>query len=411
MKTSSTSARSVPLDFLRGLAILLVLGIHYDPPAPTGALRGLWGFFKVYGGAGVDLFFVLSGFLVGGLLMNEHVKRGTIGVGRFLSRRGLKIWPQYYVFVLVSMALGIAHRDWSRVGSEVPNLLHLQNYLGTPHLHTWSLAVEEHFYLVLVAVLGFLSARKALDLRRVGYVFLGAFAIATFSRLYYTFVVHASAGETLRFTNSRIDTLALGVLLAAVFHFQKPQFDRLAAQRLPLLATFVAAMVGLWAVNGNPPVFETLGYALRALASVCLLILVYGAPYGVGLLGKAQGLAAYRGLAWIGQSSYGIYLWHLAVARGPSSRVYGVLAGKLPTDLAWALGFVFWCALASVAGYVVTRLVEVPFLRLRERKLASSVPPPEFARLEGQPPERSGPLVEIAEEPRPAVEASAGRSF
>src|ERR1035438_7366873 len=139
--------RRVPqLDFVRGIAILLVMEFHFNTVPTTNVVqRGVERFLKATGWMGVDLFFVLSGFLVGGLLVQESHRTGTIRIGRFLLRRMFKIWPAYYFYLFYEIVL---HRHplssfaWQ-------NLLNIQNYAGTSLVHTWSLAVEEHFYLLL----------------------------------------------------------------------------------------------------------------------------------------------------------------------------------------------------------------------------------------------------------------------
>jgi len=108
----------------------------------------------------VDLFFVLSGFLIGGLLVSELHHHGHIDIGRFLIRRGLKIYPPHFVFIGYLMLMPVAkailagNNVWTTFTTEWgkywPNLLFLHNYVGTnPAGHTWTLAVEEHFYLLL----------------------------------------------------------------------------------------------------------------------------------------------------------------------------------------------------------------------------------------------------------------------
>ena len=108
----------------------------------------------------MDLFFVLSGFLVGGLLFNELRGRGKLDVPRFLIRRGFKIWPSYYVY-LAAVAVLMARRSVPGLAASLlPNLLNVQNYFGTPLQHTWSLAVEEHFYLALPLLLLWAPRRR-----------------------------------------------------------------------------------------------------------------------------------------------------------------------------------------------------------------------------------------------------------
>ena len=155
------------LDLLRGIAVIAVIAYHYP------AFR--W--FDA-GWAGVGLFFVLSGFLISGLLFADYKRNGKISIGRFLIRRGFKIYPPFYVFLLVTVPFLIfifGPRRWpSRLFFEC---FFLQDYL--PHLwpHTWSLAVEEQFYLLLPPLLVGLSKLRRLGNDR-GFVLLPAISVA-----------------------------------------------------------------------------------------------------------------------------------------------------------------------------------------------------------------------------------------
>ena len=162
--------RLVYLDVLRSVAVLLFVGHHTFYPVREGTWgRGFFIVWQRVGWVAADLFFVLSGFLIGGLLMNEHLSRGRIDQGRFYIRQIFKIWPCYFLLLLQFAALPL-FRNWRhppagwaesvrRAKSIWPNLLHLQNYLGTRLTITWSLAVEEHFYVLLPPVLVLLASR------------------------------------------------------------------------------------------------------------------------------------------------------------------------------------------------------------------------------------------------------------
>ena len=154
-------SRNQSLDILRCIAILLVLGhhfIHYHHWAKVGWI-------------GVDLFFVLSGFLISGLLFSEYKRNGQIDIQRFILRRGLKIWPAYYVLVIVTAIISmlVAHaRGVPFPSHEVAVFaIFVRNFFGNDGFnylaHSWSLAVEEHFYLMLPLLLLVL-----LRLRRLG---------------------------------------------------------------------------------------------------------------------------------------------------------------------------------------------------------------------------------------------------
>lgn len=150
--------RLIQLDILRGLAIMLVIGRHvYLQPQNAGSLGRWTRYWFELGWTGVDLFFVLSGFLVGGLLFKEWRLNSSLDVKRFLIRRGFKIWPPYLIYIVFATAWYVVMGTFGSAKSALllmlPNFLHLQSYVLTPLPHTWSLAIEEHFYLALPFVL------------------------------------------------------------------------------------------------------------------------------------------------------------------------------------------------------------------------------------------------------------------
>lgn len=152
------------LDILRGVAVLLVLARHLAVGYPfAGRLQPLVRITFDFGWTGVDLFFVLSGFLVGGLLFKEWRQRSRIDIPRFLIRRGFKIWPAYFIYIAAMAVLYTADGSLGPPRQALtllsPNFAHFQSYLPTPLLHTWSLSVEEHFYLALPLIL-LLAARR-----------------------------------------------------------------------------------------------------------------------------------------------------------------------------------------------------------------------------------------------------------
>src|SRR3954465_8545435 len=166
---SAGRARRPDLDVVRGLAIVLALGWHFNHRwSGNAVLDSVQWPGHMFGWAGVDLFFVLSGFLMGRIVLGEHARTGTFDGRRFTVRRVLKLWPVLYLFLTVHALFGAEPLDsyfWQ-------NALHVQNYAGTSLSHLWSLAVEEHFYLVL-AVLFPLFVRRRGSLRLLAGILLG----------------------------------------------------------------------------------------------------------------------------------------------------------------------------------------------------------------------------------------------
>src|SRR4051812_6661578 len=154
-------SRRLDLDVVRGVAILLALGWHFSRhPSGNRVLDALQWPGHMFGWAGVDLFFVLSGFLMGQRVLREQARTGRFDGRRFTARRVLRLWPVLYVFLAVHAVFGA-----EPVGSYLwQNALHVQNYAGTSLTHLWSLAVEEHFYLAL-AVFFPLFARRSKSVR------------------------------------------------------------------------------------------------------------------------------------------------------------------------------------------------------------------------------------------------------
>jgi peptidoglycan/LPS O-acetylase OafA/YrhL len=147
------------LDFLRTCAVLLVLVFHFSNAAYLPAAGGTTNwfseiFFVRYGRIGVDLFFVLSGYFIGKQLWRELDRRGRIDLGRFVIRRGLRIWPLYYAVFAFAVLRGcaLAPEQWWA------GLLFLTNYFPTLNVvpGSWTLSIEEQFYVAtpLLLVVG-----------------------------------------------------------------------------------------------------------------------------------------------------------------------------------------------------------------------------------------------------------------
>lgn len=351
LAAETTSSRVVQLDWVRGIAILLVIDYHATK-LDNHNIVAEWNRFvgNHIGWMGVDLFFVLSGFLVGGLLVQEITRTGHIRIGRFLVRRMLKIWPAYYFYILFQIFLH-RHPLHSFVWQ---NLLHIQNYVGTSLSHTWSLAVEEHFYLLLPFVLLWIYTRQYLR-ARMELILIAACAAVLCLRVVSVLV--AGVGQLQWQTHARLDSLLFGVLLSHLLYASRERFDALLQHRLVLAALSVCVFVIALLTAGHQTVYmATVGYTVNYLCFGSLTLLVYGYH------GPLIQTRLYRAIAWIGRYSYGIYLWHLSV-REPLAN----LAKRLPESIAWFALLVAQYAAAIVLGTIVTKLIEFPALRLRDR--------------------------------------------
>ncbi len=335
--------REIELDFVRGLAILMVLDYHSTSQwlSKPFSLLGLPNF----GWAGVDVFFVLSGFLVGGLLVKEKKVDKQIDAKRFLVRRAFKVWPQYYVYLAVILLTG--HRS---VRDLWGNLLNVQNYTGGIQ-HTWSLAVEEHAYLLLVLCL-LLVARLNLRMRSLFWGLIAASACVAIGRL----VLIEHGHEVVTLTHTRIEGIFYGVILAILYHYAPERFRSLQKMRWLWFAGLAIALIFL-RFQTSRPWSESIGWDMANLLGICLLMLLYR-PDG----STAPRSLLYRAIAWIGVYSYGIYLWHVSVL-APTAALGRRMPGWLEP---------LWTGLAPLVagialGSLFTKVVEFPMLKLRDR--------------------------------------------
>ena len=332
--------REIELDFLRGIAILLVIDFH--SPRPILSLPIFTFGPRHPGWIGVDIFFVLSGFLVGGLLVKEWMLRGHANGRRFLIRRAFKIWPQYYVFLFYLLV-----RHHSTLYDLRGNLLNIQNYVG-PFNQMWSLAVEEHAYIFLILLFAVASLLRS-TARQLFLWLAGLSAIVITLKL----VLTAFGFSTFAATHTRIDGIFYGVLLAMLYHFAPEHFGRLRS-RPWLWALAVAGAMVVLRLRLPAGILVGLKYDAAHLLAVALLLLLYRpAPAG------SHGLV-YRGVAWIGLYSYGIYLWHVSVIAPLNS-----FASRFgwPT---WSVA-ILQPVVGMALGFGMTRLIEFPMLRLRDR--------------------------------------------
>jgi peptidoglycan/LPS O-acetylase OafA/YrhL len=340
--------RLIGLDILRAVAILLVLGAHQPPPTVEAAgpflsaLAGTWG---QGGWIGVDLFFVLSGFLVSGLLFQEYQRTGTVELRRFLIRRAFKIWPPFYVVLFASLLIFDPAITWRLIATET---LFLQNYIPAVTMATWSLAVEEHFYLSLAALVWWLLRRYRFQpFRWIPPIWLAVAVACLAMRIAirdqpYTDMTHIFP------THLRIDGLLFGVLLSYGWHFGRLEEWTLRHRRALIVVGLLAVAPAFMFVRTETPWIWSYGLTLFYLGSGALLLGVLACDIPSTRLTRA--------LATIGTYSYSIYLWHVVML---------VLVGTVLQS--WPVYTVVYVALSIGVGMAMAKSVEVPSLAVRDR--------------------------------------------
>lgn len=335
------------LEGLRGIAVTLVVLFH------AGLLGVVGGF------VGVDAFYVISGFLITGLLARELSANGRLDLAAFYGRRARRILPAATVAIVVILAcaafivapldLGSVAIDASASGLFVGNLVfafRATDYFGatapSPFLHYWSLGVEEQFYLVwpLLLVVAFRMRRPRLI---TFVIFLGSLALCVW-------LTPAHAPWAFYMLPTRAWQLALGALLA----LNAPALVRVPSPIATLGGWTGLALLALAAIALEPGVGYPGFAALLPSVSIALLIIGGTRPLGPGRL-----LAMWP-LRSLGRISFSLYLYHWPLL------VLGEIAfGGLPPTTRWSL-----VAVAVLIAYASWRFVEQPFVRTRRARPA-----------------------------------------
>jgi peptidoglycan/LPS O-acetylase OafA/YrhL len=349
-EASPAAGRDLDLDVVRGLAILLAMGWHFNHPTGNRVADALLYPGRTFGWAGVDLFFVLSGFLVGRILLKEARRTGDFDRRRFMLRRAFKLWPVLYLFLLVQLI----SRDKPWDSYLLQNAFHVQNFAGSSLNHLWSLAVEEHFYLMAAVAFPFF-ARSRRSSRTLIAVLFGVMAVSLVSRLIGD-ATGASTRDLQWQTQYRLDGLALGAVLATVSVHHVAVWQRLMALRPLWLLTTIAGVVYLSQVSYATAFGRTFGYTVTALAGASALLLMREATL-------VQRWSPWlRPIGMLGVYSYSLYIWHQA-----AGRLVAQVAEKVFPDLPDPVLISVKYAAAIALAIGLTWLVEWPFLRLRER--------------------------------------------
>ena len=339
------------LDGLRGIAILLVLAHGFDIIQTRGGPGHGVDLALDFGWIGVQLFFVLSGFLITGILLDT---RGRPYYFRtFWLRRVLRIFPLYYGVLAIGFALGHAHQIW--LWTYTSNFAAPLGHADSAFPHFWSLAVEEQFYLLWPFVVRAAGRRGVIAL---SYVLV---ALAIGSRVYVR--AHWGDEAAYTFTPCRMDALAIGAGTAALV--RGDQLRRtIARTHATTLGAIAGAMVLAGAVIGHlartSAGMQAAGYTLIALAFAVLLVAVLPpdrAPARV---------FSFAPLRRIGVYSYGMYVFHAPLHLFVGLPLLAYLAPVQGTlvGLAYLVGATAVTFALAAASY---HLYERRFLALKER--------------------------------------------
>ncbi len=331
--------RKSGLDLLRGIAVLLVICRHWN----------LCPFLTNCGWMGVDLFFVLSGFLISGLLFTEHQKAGKIDYLRFFVRRGLKIYPLFFLLIAITFIVYFFYGRPIYYRPFLAELFFVQNYLGCLYVHTWSLAVEEHFYLLLMFCFAvFFTVRKKSIVPVCVFFMALPLLLRILSCFYGNYQNHF-------FTHTRIDSLFTGVLFCYGWKYHTEKllaFRNRAGYLLPAACIVFLASFGL--MRPESYFVQGPGFTVIAFCFAGILLYTMGAENKTTIFTKP--------LALIGFYSYAIYLVHI-----PAKEIFE-LFGITETSGAINAGyFCLYALVCIVAGIFFSELIEQPLLKVRDK--------------------------------------------
>jgi peptidoglycan/LPS O-acetylase OafA/YrhL len=374
VKQKIQRGRFVALDGLRGVAVLIVLlahGSEYNLLPETFLSYGGW--------LGVIVFFVLSGFLITHLLLKERSTSGRISLVNFYARRALRIWPLYFIvlgaYAFVFPLLDQSAFDFIYLSADDPDFefyynsliyypFFLQNYLvdqsSTPlGLNVfWSLAPEEHFYLLWPLLLVVLRGRWLVPT-------LVGIMTATFCFRALTLLgILTEYQDVDRMTHTTLDGLAAGCLLACLYHSRPQVLRALSRRRWPYLLGWALLLFLVWAWLHSMPFYPVLPdteyyrFTLGTLATATIVACI------VGREEPSRPILVSRPFTYIGKVSYGMYILHPIVLG-----FVAALAERL--DLLHGAGYllvivVYLGAVISVAS-ISFKFFESPILRFKER--------------------------------------------
>lgn len=344
VQTPHSADRIPSLDGLRAISITLVLVSHLAGTRHF-AMSAAQGNTLALGELGVQVFFVISGYLITRLLLEELDRNQHISMGRFYLRRTLRIFPPYYA--LIAVLVGAQAAGWIALAPHdaVRAVTYTSNYdagrswyIG----HTWSLSVEEQFYLLWPAVIVLAGTRRAIVVAACAVLVAPVIRLGSWELMRW-----AGDGIGHRF-ETIADAIAIGCVLAGTRVWLHRSETYLRALASPWFALVPLTVLAANLLHDHPVVYFGVGFTIVNLGvAACLDWCV---TYADGRVGRLLNAAP---LVFVGQMSYSLYLWQQLFLNRSSSAV----AASFPLNI----------VLASAAALASFFVIEQPALRLRRR--------------------------------------------
>jgi len=364
------------LDTLRAIAIIIVLIYHYQVVVSR---ENVFGFMSQLGWTGVDLFFVLSGYLIGNQILSAFAKGQDFSLKLFYVRRFLRTLPNYY-FVLALYFLFPVVLSGSATAPLWAFLTFTQNldmHAGETFTHSWSLCIEEQFYLIFpVIALLIAYTKRSIPIAWMAIVSAMLFAIALRTLRGFNLYENSEAAISIQpfmehiyyFSLTRLDELLPGVAIALLKNFHPETYAKILRRGNLLLILGLASVSTMFYVYYHYPygtslLVVSLGYSLLAI-SFAILVLAALSPHSILHRIRIPGAASLA--LW----SYAIYLIHkplFQVLKAPLTE-YGVDINDWP-------GVVIIMAVSIFCGWALYFFVETPFMNLRGKYFPSNSKP------------------------------------
>ena len=345
------SNRLKEIDFLRGIAIILVIFRHKE----------ISKLMQNMGWIGVDLFFVLSGFLVSGLLFKEYLKYGNINAKLFLIRRGFKIYPIFYLTYILYIAPRI-YLNKLEVDKLLYDLFFIQNYAlewGYAYAASWSLAVEEHFYFGLAVLFWYLFNKKKISLEigknsNFDKILIGILIIILIGRFFSNLMLPNEFVRNTTMTHLRIDSLLFGVLISYWYYFKREKLFNFYKnnKNILLITSFLMLTFTPFIESIHSFFVKTVGFTMIYLSFGIILIHFISSKEINNQINSLFSKRVVNSVSKIGYCSYSIYIIHSFVIKWVN---FLNIDNKL-------ISFILAFVLSVAVGIFMTDKIEVYFL-------------------------------------------------
>jgi peptidoglycan/LPS O-acetylase OafA/YrhL len=345
----NSQERNSSVDVFRFFAIFSVVIYHYNALLPYGYL-------------GVDLFFVISGLLVGGIIFKEFKNGTSVNFFKFILQRGFKIWPSYYSFIFIGNIFAYLLYNSTSNSDHIISfddpwryLLFYQNYRSYPYFefnlsfdHVWSLCVEEHFYILLPLV--FIIVQIASPIKK-GLKFLITILIifvllGILSKFHSAFISRVDNFTT---THNRIDALAIGVICAIIVNLKRDSLKSVLVSRWLTFGgstLFIGTLAASSLLPSNDYLIEK--FTLHTLMPLAFAFLILGTYHVDFSKWKMPRFVAYYSYNW--------YLWHLVF--------FPIIGQKMGNSI---LGLLIYLSGSFAVAFLATILIEEPFMKQRKK--------------------------------------------